>query len=60
MNRTRTTISNPVLLLLCAVADIEPHQVFTLLEAIFQGFDSIAKRQGIFKVETIGDCYVGT
>ena len=34
--------------------------MFTLLEAVFQGFDSIAKRQGVFKVETIGDCYVGT
>jgi Adenylate and Guanylate cyclase catalytic domain len=69
MKRTQTIISNQVLLMLCAVADIagftawssirEPHQVFTLLEAIFKGFDSIAKRQGIFKVETIGDCYVG-
>jgi class 3 adenylate cyclase len=57
------------LFVFCAVADIagftawssirDPHQVFALLEAIFQGFDSIAKRQRIFKVETIGDCYVG-
>jgi class 3 adenylate cyclase len=70
MKRTQTITSNQVLLMLYAVADIagftawssirEPHQVFTLLEAIFKGFDSIAKRQGIFKVETIGDCYVGT
>jgi Adenylate and Guanylate cyclase catalytic domain len=53
-----------------AVADIagftawsstrDPHQVFTLLESIFQAFDAIAKEFGVFKVETIGDCYVGT
>jgi Adenylate and Guanylate cyclase catalytic domain len=33
--------------------------VFTLLESIFQSFDAIAKKYGVFKVETIGDCYVG-
>jgi class 3 adenylate cyclase len=59
------------LLFLCTkVADIagftawssirDPHQVFTLLETVFQSFDVIAKRYGIFKVETVGDCYVGT
>jgi class 3 adenylate cyclase len=37
----------------------EPPQVFTLLEAIFQAFDTLAKKHSIFKVETIGDCYVG-
>jgi class 3 adenylate cyclase len=37
----------------------DPHQVFTLLESIFQSFDTIAKKYGVFKVETIGDCYVG-
>ena len=52
-----------------AVADIagftawssirDPNQVFTLLESIFQGFDAIAKKYKVFKVETIGDCYVG-
>lgn len=36
----------------------EPSQVFTLLESIFEAYDGIAKRHGIFKVETIGDCYV--
>lgn len=36
----------------------EPHQVFMLLESLYEGFDSIAKRLGVFKVETIGDCYV--
>jgi class 3 adenylate cyclase len=36
----------------------EPSQVFTLLEQIYNSFDAIAKRQNIFKVETIGDCYV--
>jgi class 3 adenylate cyclase len=38
----------------------DPYQVFTLLETIFQSFDGIAKRHGVFKVETVGDCYVGT
>jgi hypothetical protein len=36
----------------------EPTQVFTLLETIYRGFDAIAKKRGVFKVETIGDCYV--
>jgi class 3 adenylate cyclase len=36
----------------------EPEQVFTLLETIFQKFDHIARKRDIFKVETIGDCYV--
>jgi class 3 adenylate cyclase len=37
----------------------DPHQVFTLLESIFQAFDVLAKKRGVYKVETIGDCYVG-
>ncbi|KAG7348833.1 family 3 adenylate cyclase [Nitzschia inconspicua] len=36
----------------------EPSAVFTLLEAIYAEFDSIAKRRGVFKVEVVGDCYV--
>jgi class 3 adenylate cyclase len=36
----------------------EPTQVFILLEAIFLEFDEIAARRNIFKVETVGDCYV--
>jgi class 3 adenylate cyclase len=36
----------------------EPAQVFTLLETIYGAFDAIAKRRGVFKVETIGDSYV--
>lgn len=32
----------------------EPSQVFTLLESIFETFDVIAKKQKVFKVETIG------
>lgn len=36
----------------------EPEQVFTLLQAIFKKFDSLARKRDIFKVETIGDCYV--
>jgi class 3 adenylate cyclase len=29
-----------------------------LLETLYAAFDAIAKRRRIFKVETIGDCYV--
>ena len=36
----------------------EPSQVFVLLETIYSAFDKIAYRQGVFKVETVGDCYV--
>ena len=36
----------------------EPCQVFTLLETVYRAFDMMAKRRRVFKVETIGDCYV--
>jgi class 3 adenylate cyclase len=36
----------------------EPGQVFLLLESVFHEFDIIAKRRGVYKVETVGDCYV--
>ena len=36
----------------------EPSQVFTLLETLYDSFDQIARRRDVFKVETIGDCYV--
>ena len=36
----------------------EPSQVFTLLETIYGAFDKIAYRHNVFKVETVGDCYV--
>ena len=35
-----------------------PQQVFLLLESLFGQFDRAAKKLGVFKVETIGDCYV--
>jgi class 3 adenylate cyclase len=35
-----------------------PEQVFTLLQTLFNTFDGIAKKCGVFKVETIGDCYM--
>eukprot|EP00980_Cylindrotheca_fusiformis_P016282 scaffold4838_cov110-Cylindrotheca_fusiformis.AAC.6 len=37
----------------------EPQQVFILLENIYSALDTIAQRLAIFKVETVGDCYVG-
>jgi class 3 adenylate cyclase len=36
----------------------EPEQVFTLLQAVYHGFDTLAKGRDVFKVETIGDWYV--
>ena len=36
----------------------EPTQVFTLLETVYHAFDEIAKNRRVFKVETVGDCYV--
>jgi class 3 adenylate cyclase len=36
----------------------EPSQVFILLETIYKAFDEIARRRRVFKVETVGDCYV--
>eukprot|EP00548_Thalassiothrix_antarctica_P008225 CAMPEP_0194153784 /NCGR_PEP_ID=MMETSP0152-20130528/57832_1 /TAXON_ID=1049557 /ORGANISM="Thalassiothrix antarctica, Strain L6-D1" /LENGTH=744 /DNA_ID=CAMNT_0038859347 /DNA_START=223 /DNA_END=2457 /DNA_ORIENTATION=+ len=36
----------------------EPSQIFYLLENVYRTFDSLAIELGVFKVETIGDCYV--
>ena len=36
----------------------DPTQVFSLLEAVYKAFDDIASRRRVFKVETVGDCYV--
>jgi len=36
----------------------EPSQVFILLETLYRAFDEIAKKRRVFKVETVGDCYV--
>lgn len=38
----------------------EPSQVFYMLETVYGAFDEIARRRNIFKVETVGDCYVST
>jgi hypothetical protein len=35
-----------------------PTDVFHLLETVYGAFDEIARQRRIFKVETIGDCYV--
>jgi len=34
--------------------------VFSLLETIFQAFDRIAGPLKVFKIETVGDCYVAS
>jgi Adenylate and Guanylate cyclase catalytic domain len=36
----------------------DPEQVFSLLENIYHSFDEAGSKLGVFKVETIGDCYV--
>ena len=36
----------------------EPFQVFQLLETLYGALDEIARRRRVFKVETVGDCYV--
>jgi hypothetical protein len=36
----------------------EPSQVFVLLETLYSAYDEIAIRRKVFKVETVGDCYV--
>ena len=36
----------------------EPTQVFQLLESLFCEFDAEARPMKVFKIETIGDCYV--
>jgi len=36
----------------------DPSSVFVLLETLFRAFDKIARRTSVYKVETIGDCYV--
>jgi class 3 adenylate cyclase len=36
----------------------DPTQVFILLESLYKAFDTIASRRRVFKVETVGDCYV--
>jgi class 3 adenylate cyclase len=35
-----------------------PTDVFTLLETLYHEFDQCARSRHVFKVETIGDCYV--
>jgi Adenylate and Guanylate cyclase catalytic domain len=42
----------------CVKSARSPVQVFTLLETLYGAFDKIASRRRVFKVETIGDCYV--
>jgi class 3 adenylate cyclase len=39
-------------------SDRDPAHVFTLLQTVYHAFDRIAKKRAVFKVETIGDCYV--
>ena len=42
----------------CIVFRREPSQVFVLLENVYGAFDEIARKMRVFKVETVGDCYV--
>jgi class 3 adenylate cyclase len=35
-----------------------PEDVFILLQSVYHEFDQVARRHRVFKVETIGDCYL--
>jgi len=35
-----------------------PEEVFQLLESLYSVFDDIATKRSVYKIETIGDCYV--
>lgn len=35
-----------------------PQEVFYLLESIFVEFDRVAKEMGVYKLSTVGDCYI--
>lgn len=37
-----------------------PNQVFTLLESLFFEFDKVAMEMEVFKLSTVGDCYIAT
>ena len=37
-----------------------PNQVFTLLESLFFEFDKIATEMEVFRLSTVGDCYIAT
>lgn len=37
---------------------MHPLEIFTLLKELYTTFDAIAKRWGVFNVETIGDAYI--
>eukprot|EP00547_Thalassionema_nitzschioides_P004329 CAMPEP_0194221944 /NCGR_PEP_ID=MMETSP0156-20130528/31678_1 /TAXON_ID=33649 /ORGANISM="Thalassionema nitzschioides, Strain L26-B" /LENGTH=1383 /DNA_ID=CAMNT_0038952517 /DNA_START=78 /DNA_END=4226 /DNA_ORIENTATION=+ len=44
-----------------SIADkLRPEEIFTLLKELYTKFDAIAKKHGVFNVETIGDSYVVT
>lgn len=36
----------------------DPADVFRLLETLYGEFDKLSKKRGVYKVETVGDCYV--
>ena len=36
----------------------QPDEVFELLETIYAAFDRIANKRKVYKIETVGDCYV--
>jgi class 3 adenylate cyclase len=36
----------------------QPAEIMQLLETLYGAFDNIAKKYDVFKVETVGDCYV--
>lgn len=69
LKSTLFSMTNPHLICTCCSSHAgftawssirEPQSVFMLLENIFQSFDGLAKKYGVFKVETIGGmCFLG-
>ncbi len=39
-------------------ATVEPHVVVNLVKSLFEAFDQACKQSNVYKVHTIGDCYV--
>ena len=45
--------------LLCSAADASPMAISQMLDRLYQVFDELSKKHDVFKVETIGDNYMG-
>lgn len=39
-------------------SSVEPEEVVNMLRILFQNFDEFCQKLGVYKLFTIGDCYV--